>query len=403
LWSRDHAVSVTPTAVQLDMNASRRKVIVVVAMLDSSHVAKWLRSVAYQQYQIRLFPSSPHRRLHPDIARLIADQTSGVSLSSMLNVLALPLWVVDNIRFLRMRQRLLTRLCDAAQPDVLHAIEFQHSAYLAEPVVQNRPVTFYVTNYGSDLYWFGQQKKHRSRIDAVLRRANFYSAECQRDVELARSFGYKGKVFPVRPNAGGIPETLFDSIEVSQPSSRRVIAIKGYTNFVGLAQRALKAVVVRRKDLRHFKIVVYSATYRARLVVVWMRLRYQINIHSIPKFRMSQPEVVQMMSTAALYVGVSESDGLSTSMLEALSCGAFVIQSGTSCCVEVVEHGEGAYVLRNNSVQEIVGALDYFLSGVGDRWNRTGMSNAGRLRDMLKAEALAEHARNCYQACLAAH
>ena len=51
------------------------------------------------------------------------------------------------------------------------------------------------------------------------------------------------------------------------------------------------------------------------------------------------------MSRARIYVGLSKSDGISTSLLEAMAMGAFPIQTGTSCASEWIEDGvSGAIV-----------------------------------------------------------
>lgn len=378
----------------------QRKRILVVAMLDSSHVAKWLKSTAYQNYEIVLFPSSPHRRLHPDVSRLLEDPRSQVSLDLMSKYFALPLWLIDQVKGMNIRRTMLSRLYKRIRPDVVHAIEFQHSAYLAEPIVRHQTTCFYVTNFGSDIYWFIQQRGHRDRIIKVLNRADYYSAECSRDVVLAKSLGYRGFVLPVRPNAGGIPQEMFGSGVYCPPSLRRVIAVKGYTNFVGRAQITLKALIAKRRDLNSFRVIVYSSTLRARAMVRWIRFRYRMNIQAIPKFSLSQQQVIQLMQESALYIGVSESDGLSTSMLEALCCGCFVIQSGTSCCIEVAEHGNGAYILNENSVPAVVTALEFFLQGLGKPWDDAAESNSNRLRSYLNHQELSEHARECYRLCL---
>jgi len=106
------------------------------------------------------------------------------------------------------------------------------------------------------------------------------------------------------------------------------------------------------------------------------------------------------MYASAFYIGISELDGLSTSMLEALCCRCFVIQSGTSCCTEVVEHSNGAYVLNENPVSAIVPALEFALHKIVQSWDDNGGFNAKRLRSALNYQELPEHARECHRLCL---
>jgi len=374
--------------------------VLIVGMLDSSHVAAWIQSVACLDYEIHLFPSSPHRRVHPTIRELLNSPEVSLHLSRFLRLGSLAIWAFDQFRVVHVRRHILQRFMKKINPHLVHALEFQHAAYLVDSATAFKHRTFYVTNYGSDIYWFRRSPRHAERIRNVLRHANFYSAECHRDVQLALEFGFSGHVFPVVPNAGGIPQSMFDQIPQVPPSERSVIAVKGYTNFVGRAQIALRALVVLRRQIEQYTIVVYSATTRARLIATWMRLRYQIRIEAIPKFRLSRDEVVKLMNRAALYIGVSDSDGLSTSMIEALSCGTYVIQSGTSCCEEVINDPKQGSVLSENTVSAVCEAIGVFLRQ-RDQRDIAAHESADRVRSLFDSKVLSQQARDCYRLCLA--
>jgi glycosyltransferase involved in cell wall biosynthesis len=49
---------------------------------------------------------------------------------------------------------------------------------------------------------------------------------------------------------------------------------------------------------------------------------------------MSHKQVLEMFAISKIYVGLSESDGISTSMLEAMAMGAIPVQTSTACCDE---------------------------------------------------------------------
>jgi glycosyltransferase involved in cell wall biosynthesis len=48
---------------------------------------------------------------------------------------------------------------------------------------------------------------------------------------------------------------------------------------------------------------------------------------------------------ARLYMGISISDAISTSVLESMAMGAFPIQTDTSCCDEWFKDGEGGFIV----------------------------------------------------------
>jgi len=49
---------------------------------------------------------------------------------------------------------------------------------------------------------------------------------------------------------------------------------------------------------------------------------------------MSHKQVLEMFAKSIIYVGLSESDGIRISMLEAMAMGATPVQTSTACCDE---------------------------------------------------------------------
>ena len=317
------------------------KIIIVVGMLDSIHVARWMESVKHLPYRYILFPSSPHRRIHPSLKTLIKSKSevSVIELSDFLRVLSLPLWILDRFLANRMRAWILRRCITRYSASLVHAIELQNAGYVSSRACDGLDVPLYVTNWGSDIYWFSRFKKHEVELKKLMERANYYSAECHRDHQLATEMGFSGKFFPVIPNAGGIDQDLLKELVCTPTSERRIVLIKGYTNFVGRADIALDAVRILGSELAGFEVVVYSATHKAQQLVRSIRKTTEINIRSIPKKKLSHREMITLFSSARIYVGISKSDGISTSMLEAMATGCFPIQTTTACVDEWIKDG----------------------------------------------------------------
>jgi glycosyltransferase involved in cell wall biosynthesis len=169
--------------------------------------------------------------------------------------------------------------------------------------------------------------------------------------------GFTGTFFPVVPNAGGIEQHLLNELVITPTSERRVVLIKGYTNFVGRADIALDAVRLLGSELAGYDVVVYSATLKAQQLVRRIRKTTDINIRSIPKKKLSHREMIALFSSARVYVGVSESDGISTSMLEAMATGCFPIQTTTACVDEWIEDGVSGLFIADidaNSIAELL-------------------------------------------------
>lgn len=314
--------------------------ILVIGMVDSPHFARWLEQFRGEDVDIRVFPSSPNRRIHVRLSRLIAESHDKARFNSSTILLRISSLVslLDLVLRGRTRQFLLSCQIKSYSPDIIHAIEIQHAGYLLLEHLRRHHQSAHIvlTNYGSDLYWFGRFPHHERKLRALLARTDFYGAECIRDLDLAREYGFTGQFLQVVPNAGGVPLSqtwlLYTKIKTS---SRSIVLIKGYTNFVGRAQDILLRLGSLREEIPDANFVVYSSTIHARLIVWWLkRIRNVRGIVAIPKRGLSHEQMLDLFSQARLYVGFSKSDGISTSMLEAMSVGCVPLQTNTACIGE---------------------------------------------------------------------
>jgi glycosyltransferase involved in cell wall biosynthesis len=241
----------------------------------------------------------------------------------------------------RLRGFIVSCISKKHESDYIHALELNHSGYIASKANRFGLATntrIISTNWGSDIYWFQKYQRHQKQIIELMKISHFYSAECHRDLELATKYGFEGKFLEVSPNAGGI-STEFLSMDLVPPSGRSVILVKGYETFVGRASIALAAISEIASELRDYEVIVYSANQKTIRSVRRIREETNLNIRAIPKKRLTHSEMLNLFSKARAYVGVSLSDGISTSLLEAMAMGAFPIQTNTSCAEEWIEDG----------------------------------------------------------------
>jgi len=192
---------------------------------------------------------------------------------------------------------------------------------------------FMLTNWGSDIFWFQRFPKHKAKLEKLLQLADVYSAECERDVVLARNLGFTGQAMPVIPNAGGFSEADL-TIPLLDPSERRTIALKGYHGWVGRAKVSLEAVREMSEELQGHKIIVYSANKSVLKIARQVARQTGLEIKAFGKVTMSHKQALEMFAISKIYVRLSESDGISTSMLEAMAMGAIPVQTSTACCDE---------------------------------------------------------------------
>jgi hypothetical protein len=249
----------------------------------------------------------------------------------------------------------VSRISKKHKSDYIHALELNHAGYIASRAsgfglaVNTQVIS---TNWGSDIYWFQRFKRHQKRIEKLMEISNFYSAECHRDLALATKHGFVGKFLEVSPNAGGIPNVFLETT-LAPPSDRKVILVKGYESFVGRASIALSAVSEIASEIGEYKIIVYSANRKTIHAVKQIRKNTNLNIEAISKKKLTHPEMLNMFGKARIYVGVSLSDGISTSLLEAMAMGAFPIQTNTSCGDEWIEDGTTGKLIEPNQMEVV--------------------------------------------------
>ena len=310
-----------------------RKRVVLVCMVDSIHVARWIAQFEASEVEFTLFPSTPNRRVHSMIKDLMA-KSGNIRIVPFGGRLSIPLWGVDLIFSDHIRGVLLRRVIKQVQPDFVHALELQHGGYIASRALEDLSLEtpFIATNYGSDIFWFQQFPKHLAKIKKVLSRANRYSAECHRDVDLAKKYGFKGEVMPVFPNAGGFDSEIYLTAGVLH-HTRKLILVKGYTGWAGRATVIIEALSLIKNQLRESEILVYSANIRTRLSCL-IKLR-GLRVQVVGKGALQHSAMLDYMASARLHLAISKTDGLSTSALEAALMGVPVIQSSSSCIDEL--------------------------------------------------------------------
>jgi glycosyltransferase involved in cell wall biosynthesis len=238
-------------------------------------------------------------------------------------------------------------------------MEIQHAGYLTleakKRLKGNFPV-WIVNNWGNVIYLFGRLADHVERIKEVLATCDYYACECQRDVLLAQQMGLKGKVLPVWPNAGGFDlDRLAQFRQPGPTSARRLILLKGYQHWSGRALVGLRALALCADSLRGYRIGIYRASNDVKLTAELVSQTTGLPIEVIPYC--SHDDMLRWYGQARISIGLSISDAISTSLLEAMVMGAFPIQSCTSCCDEWIVDGETGAIVPPEDPGAIAAAI----------------------------------------------
>ena len=354
--------------------------ILIIGFTESIHTARWVKNMAKNDYEIHLFSSSDSgvnnevfrdlniKIYHTFYSKLVGYFVSGKNGIKRLRLALSRPMMISGFReiikriFPNYHKKYLIHVIKKIKPDIIHSMEIQHGAYLVNEVKKNYKGNFpkwVATNWGSDIYLFGRLNEHRQKVKDVLQNCDYYSCECNRDVCLARNYGFKGKVLPVFPNTGGFEIKKISILRNKiKPSKRKIIFLKGYQGWSGRALVGLRALERCADILEGYQIYIYSIqpTSGVDIAAELFTLNTKIPVHIVPLFT-SHQTILKYQSQARIYLGLGISDAISTSLLESMAMGSFPIQSNTSCANEWVKDGKSGFIVPPEDPEIIEKAL----------------------------------------------
>ena len=343
-----------------------RRKILIIGMFDSIHLARWLSQFENEKIDFVLFPSKKFKYVNYDLLKLVTSQKiASYRFAKPYFVFKyigfMDYFLVSIFKLLKLNLKLLflRRITHKNIFDYIHAIELQGAAYLYDllPEQIQDLTSLIVTNYGSDIQYFQNIPEHQDKIRSVLSKADFYSAECQRDYESALKLGFKGKFLPCIPNAGGFKNEIFE-LNLVPSNERNLIMAKCYGGTFGLGELIIDALERFLRNNTDVKIVMHSVTDDLLNKSKDLRVAFpnQVVIYTVRE-KIPRHKILDYLSKSRIYIGASRSDGVSTSFLEALCLGAFPIQTDTSCASEWIELGFFGSIIRPDT-SEIFTAIN---------------------------------------------
>jgi glycosyltransferase involved in cell wall biosynthesis len=328
---------------------TKRKTVLVIGMADSIHVARWLKQFVNENIDFFLVPSRKFRNMNWELEALF--QSKSIARYTFIAPLKVN-FLQGYLDFLKhellakifkrlTRSNNLIKLIRKYNFTYIHALELQGAGYLLNyvPSILLSESKIIVTNYGSDIYYFKNMTEHVDLISKTLSLADFYSAECERDYALAQEFGFKGQNLPCIPNAGGFDLSKYRTNFIP-PSKRNQIIIKGYGGVFGRADIPIKLIEQIAFEFPKVDFFIYSLTKELESIISGLspHLKQRVKVSQV-RSRLKHNRIINEFMQSRIYVGCSESDGISTSFLESLITGAYPIQTSTSCASEWVSRG----------------------------------------------------------------
>jgi hypothetical protein len=123
-------------------------------------------------------------------------------------------------------------------------------------------------------------------------------------------------------------------------SDRTQIIAKCYGEVFGLGSLVVSAVESILSDNSKYNFFLYSVTRDLEETVANLAAKFPGRLKfSTVRNSLSHQELLLEFSKSRIYLGASLSDGISTSFLEAMTQGAFPIQTNTSCASDWLQKG----------------------------------------------------------------
>ncbi|HAE58265.1 MAG TPA: hypothetical protein DCG54_01840 [Anaerolineae bacterium] len=217
----------------------------------------------------------------------------------------------------------LRRFVEETQPDLVHALRIPYEGMLAADALASSPIPLLISVWGNDFTLHAPATPlMRHYTTWALHVADALHADCQRDIRLAREWGFAPeKPTLVTPGNGGIRADLFYPPQALQ-GEPLVINPRGFRAYVrnDTFFKAIPLVLATKPDARFLCASMAGESQAEK----WIR---DLGIGSAVELLAPMPhaEMAGLFRRASLVVSPATHDGTPNSLLEALACGCFPI------------------------------------------------------------------------------
>lgn len=270
------------------------------------------------------------------------------------------------------------------QPDLVHAMRVPYEGMLTAAALSGgldtsgtntrstRPPKFLVSIWGNDftlhapstplMGWY--TRLTMSRVDAL-------HADVERDVRLAREWGFSGeKAALVVPGNGGIRSEVF--YPAKEPVKNPIIVNpRGIRPYVrnDVFFKAIPLVLAKRSDARFLCTSMQGESQ----VTQWIReLKIEGAVELLPLIPHS--EMGEVFRSAQIVVSPSIHDGTPNTLLEGMACGCFPIAGDLESIREWIMPGQNGLLMDPTDPQSIADAILLGLENENLRHRAAGLN-----------------------------
>lgn len=371
--------------------------ILFICDLNSVHSQKWIRHFAGGKHEVHIYSTTPFRGdflgakvfSNTPEGGQPADSSKG-PLSALLRMRVATVAVpIAEKAFLRKKisdiksstfthRDAVEAILPSVKPDVIHCLRIPNEGFTGTMLRTDVPLA--VSTWGNDLTYWGQMTEFRQWTEDTLKRANFLFSDCERDVRLARDFGFaRSKPSLVIPGSGGM---MTEDLEAGRnsPGSRTeffgdnfgisgrplLLSLRGFGSQDIDNIPLLKACRMLLNKGTDFRLVIAGRKDGFR----FHKLTRFIEAHKLAGNvflveEMPHARALEALRGADFSISISHNDGTPNSMLEAMTFGAVPLMSGIESIKEWISDGTNGYLFDPFDPKSIADAVMKAVSDEG--------------------------------------
>ncbi len=255
---------------------------------------------------------------------------------------------------LQQSAEVLNKIINEINPDIVHALRIPFEGMTTALADPKMPLLMSV--WGNDFTLHavsnskmgGLTRQAVSRTDALL-------ADCQRDIRLAKEWGFPlDKATIVLPGGGGINNKNFFPPTNLKDRSPIVINPRGLRSYVrnDVFFAAIPEVLKQNPEVKFVCPVMQGEAQPEK----WVR-QYGIeaNVELLP--RQTPQQMADLYRSAMVAVSPSEHDGTPNTLLEAMACACFPVAGDIESVREWITNGENGLLVDPSDPEALAQAI----------------------------------------------
>ena len=289
----------------------------------------------------------------------------------------------------------LRAFIEQVKPDLIHAMRIPYEGMLAADAYMGIPLI--VSSWGNDFTLHAPSTRLMSHYTRwTMQVAEALHADCQRDIRLAREWGFSAeKPHLVAPGNGGVRNDVFypPAKPVEEPV---IINPRGFRPYVrtDVFFKAIPLVLEKQPNAKF----IFALMAGEPQAIQWIReLEIGQAVELLPP--LSPAQMADAFRGAQIVASPSLHDGTPNTLIEGMACGCFPIAGDLESIREWITPNENGLLLDPNNSQSIADAIVNAIQNKSLRITAAGL-NQKIIADRAEFEQNMQRAREFYRSII---